>query len=223
MEYPIINKWYKKEEEGTGSYHKDTGEGYDAFHVGASRGVGGIAIESNGKYYFSKNFVSWRTITTGPVRTSFFLKYENWTAGDKTITESSLISLDYGANLSKFEISLTGSDNISVGLTMHEKLGEVTSNPDKGWSNYYEPIDDSVISTAIVASPGTFIASKTYDVDETDLSNVYTKIKVINNKAVYYSGFFWGKSKQFRNNKEWQDYLNVFADRLKSPLIVTIK
>ena len=37
--YPIINKWYKKDESG-GSYHQDDGEGLDNFHVGTSRDAG---------------------------------------------------------------------------------------------------------------------------------------------------------------------------------------
>ena len=103
VDYPIINKWYIKYVNKTGSYHEDTGEGLDNFHVGASRGVGGIAIKADSSYYFSKNFTSWRTITTGPIRTSFYLEYADWEAGGKTVKESRIISLDYGNYLSKFE------------------------------------------------------------------------------------------------------------------------
>ena len=39
VDYPIINKWYKENAEGK-SYHKDHGEGYDPYKVGASRGCG---------------------------------------------------------------------------------------------------------------------------------------------------------------------------------------
>ena len=54
VEYPIINKWYKKYVSGTGTYHEDTGEGLDNFHVGSSRGIGGIAKKVDTSYYFSK-------------------------------------------------------------------------------------------------------------------------------------------------------------------------
>ncbi len=222
VEYPIINKWYKETTEGTGSYHEDTGEGLDNYHVGVSRGDGGIAIESNGNYYYSKNYTEWRTITTGPIRTSFYLKYADWDANGKMITESRIISLDYGSNLSKFEVFIEGSDNISVGLTMHEKKGVVSSNKEYGWTNYYQPIGDSEISTAVIASPNTYISTNVYDVEQKDLSNVYTKIKVVNNKAVYYPGFFWKKSKQFKNNADWEKYLTQFSARLKSPLSILI-
>ena len=57
VEYPILNKWYEKYTNGTGTYHKDTGEGLDNFHVGDSRGIGGVAVKVDSVYYFSKNFV----------------------------------------------------------------------------------------------------------------------------------------------------------------------
>ena len=77
VEYPIINKWYDKHTTGKGSYHEDSGEGLDNFHVGISRGVGGIAVKSDSIYSYSKNFSSWKTITNGPIRTSFILDYKS--------------------------------------------------------------------------------------------------------------------------------------------------
>lgn len=57
VNYPVIDKWYKKYVDG-GTYHKDDGEGYDPYHVGASRGCGGIGVWQNDSLYVSKNFVS---------------------------------------------------------------------------------------------------------------------------------------------------------------------
>lgn len=48
VDYPIIDKWYKKNEAG-GSYHVDDGEGLDNYHVGTTRGCGGTAIIEDGK------------------------------------------------------------------------------------------------------------------------------------------------------------------------------
>lgn len=90
VDYPIINKGYKKELETDGTYHEDNGEGLDNFHIGVSRGVGGTAVKVDTIYYASKNFAQWKTICTGPIRTSFSLKYETWQADDKSITEEKL-------------------------------------------------------------------------------------------------------------------------------------
>lgn len=45
--YSIIDKWYAGFLAGK-SYHEDHGEGYDPYHVGDSRGVGGTAIWVDG-------------------------------------------------------------------------------------------------------------------------------------------------------------------------------
>lgn len=221
--YPVINKWYKKYTDGTGSYHEDTGEGLDNFHVGTSRGVGGLAIKKDSTYYLSKNFSKWRTITTGPIRTSFYLEYEAWDAGGDSIKESKIISLDYGSNLSKFEVRINTTLPVSVGLTLHEKDGIVTGDTKKGWLSYWEPHEASELGIAIVASPSIFLDFETYDTEAKDLSNAYAHLSVNENIVTYFAGFAWKESGQFNNPKEWEQYLNGFARRLKSPLVVKMK
>lgn len=223
VEYPIINKWYKKELETVGSYHKDDGEGLDNFHVGISRGVGGIAKKVDTTYHISKNFTSWKTLATGPIRTSFILTYGDWDAAGNTISEEKTISLDYGSNLSKFEITLTGTDTISAGLTLHENDGEIGVNQENGWIRYWEPHGDSELGTGIVVPENAMIGHEHFVSDRKDESNLFVEIKTKNGKAVYYAGFGWKKSGQFTNKDEWDDYLNQFAEYLKNPLVVQIK
>ena len=222
VDYPIINKWYKKETETDGTYHEDTGEGLDNFHVGISRGVGGIAVKSNSSYYFSKNYTECRTITTGPIRTSFYLNYADWNASGKLIKETMVVSLDKGSNLSKFEVILEGSDKISAGLTLHEKDGEVTGNRHNGWVSYWQPHGDSDLGTAIIANKRTFAGYETYDVQSKDLSNVYVHLNVINNSITYYAGFGWKESGQFSDNNGWENYLDLFSKKINEPLKVEI-
>jgi len=223
VDYPIINKWYEKATNGTGTYHKDTGEGLDNFHVGDSRGVGGIAVNRDGKYYFSKNFNNWKTITTGPIRTSFILTYADWDAKGNRITESKLISLDYGSQLSKFEILITGTPTISAGLTLHDKKGTIGTNLKKGWLSYWEPIDDSEIGTGLVVPKNALKSFDNHITDEKDLSNLYGNITVKNNKAIYYAGFGWKKGSPFQTKQEWEKYLSEFAEKINNPLIVKVK
>ena len=220
VEYPIINNWYKKNSERPGAYHEPSPEGFDNFHVGTSRGVGGLAIKKDTTYYLSKNYVEYRTITTGPVRTSFYLKYADWDANGNEITESKIISLDLGSNLSKFEISLQGTDHVSAGLTLHEKDGVVTGDINNGWVSYWEPHGDSELGTAIIASPDYFINFETYDTNQTDLSNAYAELKVNEGKVIYYAGFGWKESGQFNSKTDWETYLNLVAKKIKTPLIV---
>lgn len=223
VEYPIINKWYKKATDKIGSYHKDDGEGLDNFHVGVSRGVGGIAVKNNGEYHVSKNFTSWKTITTGPIRTSFVLEYANWDANGQVISEKKHISLDYGSNLSKFEIAVSGTDAIHAGLTLHIKEGQQSENKSLGWISYWESLDDSELGTGIVVPNNSLISTEFYDTELKDQSNYYAEIKVNNQKALYYAGFGWKKAGKFKTKVSWESYLNAFALKINNPLLISFE
>lgn len=223
VEYPIINKWYEKTTEGKGSYHQDTGEGLDNFHVGSSRGIGGIAVKVDSIYYFSKNFTNWKTITTGPIRTSFILIYADWDAAGNKITETKKISLDYGSFLSKFEILISGTKEVAVGLTLHDKKGIVASNLKEGWLDHWETIEDSEIGTGIVVPNNKLKRIDNYLTSTPDLSNHYATIKVKDNKIIYYAGFGWKKQGTFVTKETWESYLKGFAQKTNNPLIVKLK
>ncbi|EAR02861.1 hypothetical protein FB2170_06220 [Maribacter sp. HTCC2170] len=222
VDYPIINKWYKKETQTGGTYHEDDGEGLDNFHVGVSRGVGGVAVKKDSSYHFSKNYTEWRTITTGPIRTSFHLEIDKWTAAGSLIKESKVISLDYGNNLSKFEVILEGTNEISAGLTLHEKDGQVSFNKEQGWVSYWQPHGNSELGTGIIAEPGAFLGYEKYDVEQKDLSNVYAHLKVSGKKITYYAGFGWKERGRFNNQQQWEHYLEQISRQLQNPLTITL-
>ena len=223
VEYPILNKWYEKYTNGTGTYHKDTGEGLDNFHVGESRGIGGVAVKVDSVYYVSKNFTSWKTLTTGPIRTSFILTYADWDAAGNKITEVKHISLDYGNFLSKFEISVTGTKSLSAGITLHENDGTTEGNLNEGWIDYWQPLEDSELGTGIVFPKNTGIRFEKYLNPKKDLCNLYVTLKVKHDKVIYYAGFGWKKQGEFNTKESWEKYLGQFANKINHPLIVKIK
>lgn len=223
VEYPVINKWYEKYTNGTGTYHKDTGEGLDNFHVGASRGIGGVAVKIDTAYFYSKNFISWKTITTGPIRTSFILTYADWDAAGNKITEVKHISLDYGSFLSKFEIAVSGTKELSTGITLHNNDGKTEGNLKEGWIDYWQPLDDSELGTGIVFPKNTMISYEKYVVANKDLCNLYATLKVKENKVIYYTGFGWKKQGEFTTKEAWEKYLGQFANKINNPLLVVIK
>jgi len=223
VDYPIINKWYAKDVIEKGAYHKDTGEGLDNFHVGVSRGVGGTAVKTDSSYAVSKNFTAYKTITNGPIRTSFILEYENWDANGKTIKETKLISLDYGQNLSKHRVNVNGTDKLSAGLTLHKKDGISNTNKEEGWMSYWEPFDDSELGQGLVASEGSIVAFDKFETEIKDKSNLYAHLKVTDNIVEYYAGFGWKKSGQFDSKVAWEKYLSDFALKVNNPLTITFK
>lgn len=221
VEYPIINTWYKRNDVKKGAYHKDHGEGLDNFHVGVSRGVGGTAVKVDTSYYFSRNFTSYKTITTGPLRTSFMLTYATWDAAGKQIEETKHISLDYGQNLSRFEIDVKGTETISAGLTLHKKKGVANQNDANFWVSHWETLDDSEVGTGIVTTKPYFFGSEKYVTSRKDESNQFLHLNVVDGKVIFYSGFGWIKSKQFNSQKDWENYLTDFSKKINSPLKVT--
>lgn len=223
VSYPIINKWYAGYKEDPNFYHVDRGEGYDPYHVGVSRGIGGIGVLVNDTLYVSKNFTGYKTIAEGPIRTVFELTYAPWQAQGRTVRERKRISLDLGSNMTRFESYLAADrplPNATIGITLHEKKGEVKASPEQGWFRYWEPMDGSNLGTGVVLAPGVVADFEDHRVDTKDQSHLYIITKPENRELVYYAGFGWEKSGQFTSKEAWDEYLSNFARRVASPLEV---
>ncbi|MCC9135115.1 DUF4861 domain-containing protein [Pontibacter silvestris] len=224
VSYSVLDKWYEKDISKSGSYHEDTGEGYDPYLVGSSRGLGGIGVWEVDSLYVSKNFVSSKKIAEGPIRTVFELTYAPWDANGRTINEKKRISLDLGSNMTRVEEVLETDKplpNLTIGITLHDKRGEVKGNQEQGWFRYWEPMDDSYLGTGIVVEPEVVQEFRDHRVEAKDESHLYVITKPGNNRLVYYAGFGWDKSGQFKSLAEWDAYLASFAKRVASPLEVT--
>ena len=223
VDYPVIDKWYQNHQEKAGAYHIDSGEGYDPYHVGDSRGVGGIGVWENDSLYVSKNFTDFKTIATGPIRTVFELSYAPWEANGRTIQETKRISLDLGSNLSRYEVSLESEQELSnaaVGLALHEKQGEVRANPEQGWFRYWEPMDGSELGVGLVMDPNMIKDYQERKVEQNDQSHLLVVADPENQKLTYYAGFGWKKSGQFTSPEEWDQYLANFSKKVASPVEV---
>ena len=224
VDYPIIDKWYKQDLQEGKSYHQDHGEGLDNYHVGPSRGTGGIVIWDDGILLTSKNFQSWKIIANGPIRTIFELDYGTWDAGDLKVQEIKRISIDLGSNLFKNTLLIGNADelpNVTLGITLHEKAGQVNVDEEQGWFRYWEPHDGSELSTAIVVDPDQMLEFIDHRVEEKDLSNLLVVCEP-DQELTYYAGFAWKKSNQFSSTEAFDEYLANFAARLANPLEVSI-
>lgn len=223
VSYPVLDKWYKKDVTKQGSYHEDTGEGYDPYLVGGSRGLGGTGIWSGDTLYVSKNFVNAEKLAEGPIRTVFELTYAPWDANGVTVKEKKRISLDLGSNMTRIEEIVEADKplpNLTIGITLHDKKGEVRGDKEQGWFRYWEPMDDSHLGTGIVVDPSVVQEFRDYRVEAKDQSHLYVFTKPENNKLIYYAGFGWDKSGQFKSPQEWDAYLADYAKRIASPLEV---
>lgn len=222
VDYPIINKWYKQDLEQHLSYHKDHGEGLDSYHVGVSRGVGGIGIWDGEKLWTSKNYQTWKILANGPIRTVFELDYGTWEAGDGLVKEKKQISIDLGSNL--FKCTLIGPafdqlPNLTVGITLHDKKGDVKYDSLGGWLRYKEPMAGGDLSTAVVVDPAVLQDILDHRVEQPDQSHLLAICKPKDTFS-YYAGFYWTRSKQFKSTVDFDHYLANVAQRNKAPLQV---
>lgn len=220
----IINKWYAENVKKPGYYHIDHGEGYDPYHVGASRGTGGTGIWEDNKLAVSKNFGSYKTIAVGPLRTVFELTYAPWSSYQ--VKEIKRISLDLGSNFSKFEISIDANKplpNYATGISLHENKGEVKINKKEGWFRHGETIDGVFLGEGIVLNPKLVSDAFSNVSKEKDQSNLLVIANPKENKLTYYAGFAWQKSGQVTNEADWDTLLQKQAKIIANPLKVTIK
>ena len=119
---PVINDMY-----GTMKLFVTNGPAQDDFKVGKTRGDGGLGIWKDGKLYVSKNWRTWKVITTGPIRSEFELTYDAWDAGGRKISETKRISIDAGSNLSRVESTFSSDDKspLQIGVGLAERPGEM--------------------------------------------------------------------------------------------------
>lgn len=222
VSYPIIDKWYKEHQKSPGYYHTDHGEGYDPYHVGKSRGIGGTGIWMNDSLLVSENFIKYETIANGPLRTIFEIEYAPWS--DNKISETKRITLDKGSNFSKFEINLTSPKQVSnyaIGIALHENKGDVKINTAEGTFRNIEIIDGSFVGEGIVLAASDVKTAFTYISKTTDQNHLLVVIKPVK-KITYFAGFVWQKSGQAATLSDWDLIMQKQAFIIANPLKVKI-
>ncbi|MCY4216830.1 MAG: DUF4861 family protein [Flavobacteriaceae bacterium] len=224
VEYSVIDQWYANNLKSPGYYHTDHGEGYDPYHVGISRGTGGTGIWKEDSLITSKNFSSYKTIATGPLRTVFELYYAPW--GPYHIEEKKRITLDLGSNFSKFENSLdakTPINNYAIGITLHDNKGEIVTNQESGWFLHWEPIDETHVGQGIVMNSQHIqdvVESRT---DIPDQSHLLVLTNPNLQKITFYAGFAWTKSGQVSNQADWEELVRQKVKKINEPLEIVFQ
>jgi hypothetical protein len=217
----VINNWYM-----VNDYHHDHGEGGDFYSAGSSRGCGGTGIWVNGKLYPSANFRGSRTLANGPIRVMFELTYDAWDAGGIRVSEVKRITLDAGQNLDRFESRYKvegGSGELVHAIGIRKKPGStISTSADQGIARTWETMKDykevmGQLGIAVIVDP----ASLTGFTEDAKNYLVTAKIPA-NGQAVYYAGFGWTRSGDFRTAEYWDHYVAQFAQRLRAPVQVTL-
>lgn len=219
----IIDEWYEKNTEEEGYYHIDRGDGYDPYHVGSSRGTGGIGVYENDSLYVSENFLDYKIIADGPLRTVFELNYAPWSPYN--IEETKTISLDLGSNFSKFESELSSErevPNYAIGITLHKNEGDFEMDEDDGWLMHWESIDGSRVGEGVIVDPKRVDSAFAFISKTPDQSNLLMTTQPTE-KLTYYAGFAWERSGQVTTKEDWKTLLLKQQKIINKPLRVILE
>jgi pectinesterase len=220
----VVEKWYTK---GHDEYHIDTGEGADFFDVGETLGAGGTAIWKNDTIYRADNFKAWKIIANGPIRAIFELRYDPWTGGGLAVSEVKRVTIDAGSNLYKaesfFSTSNGGQIPYAIGLVKRPGMRGTESREKKwAWLSGWGPVapkngGHGELGTAVMIQ-----REKLSDWKETGDHYLAIGSATSGQPATHYIGAGWTSSGDFPTPQSWWAYLDNFADRLASPISVTM-
>ena len=210
--YSIIDKWYAGFLADK-SYHEDHGEGYDPFHVGDSRGVGGTAVWIDGVAWPAGKFMSYEVLQSGGEVVEFRLQYE-WETPLGMVAESKTISLALGEQLYQVNSVFTldgkpASLTIAIGLTTHDEKAQVFSNSETGRISAWEVIDDMGVGTGVLMTPdriGMILHTPSEDKDASHIWLVTTSSE--NGELNFRAGFAWEAAGKITTVEAWNDYLD---------------
>jgi len=221
---PIVEKWYGK---GHDSYHVDTGEGADFYDVNETLGAGGIGVWRNDSLYRFDNFKAWRVIANGPLRAVFEVKYDAMNAGGQQVSEVKRITQDAGENWFKQESVLRSSDGSDItyatGLFKQPSAVGIESKAQPlAWLTAWAPVvpksgGHGLLGAAVLVEKPRFVDWKETGNHYLAIMRAKSGVPVTN-----YVAAGWTDSGDFRDVTDWWKYLDTAAQRIASPIKVTL-
>jgi Domain of unknown function (DUF4861) len=217
----VINEWYMAD-----NYHEDTGEGFDDYSAGLSRGDGGNGLWAADRLWTSRAFVNSRVLANGPLRVMFELTYEPFEVNGISVSEVKRITLDAGQNLDHYQSTYKQftrpgqTVKLTTGIGLKKVGGEQKDlNAEHGWFAKWEKMEKNAGNQglAIIFDP------KLFEKQTEDKLNQLVLTKVPDNGvASYWAGFCWDKFGSLTDSDSWKKYVDEFAQGLQSPIEVSV-
>ncbi|MDQ8184221.1 DUF4861 family protein [Pelagicoccus sp. SDUM812002] len=210
IETPVVLKWYEKEFSREGSYHEDTGEGYDPYKVGGSRGCGGTGIWYEGDFYTSNVYRAVRIDDSRDDMVLISLDYEYDIAGEK-LYEQKEISLRKGSYLCGARSHFSGSEKVlrdmkvSVGLVPQST--KATAMAGGGCLTLWDEIDGYWLATGVQLLGGFREGSIQFQQGATLQGDYLATIDLEDNTLDFAFGFAWERHSDFTSIQDWHEYV----------------
>lgn len=215
VSYPILDKWYRGNLEGI-SYHIDHGEGCDVYHVGKTRGCGGLGIWKDEEILRSGLYESWEVISQTQTSLSFRVVY-SWTIDGERIVETRVISIENGSQLysavshfTKNGLPLEGLE-LAIGLSTMNGIADVTLNEGEGWLSAWHQLGENetwMIGTGLIIEKNALVGMLEQKSENIDESHALAIVRTDSNGAVkWQAGFAWNQAGRITSMEEWNSYL----------------
>jgi pectinesterase len=220
----VLDAWYAK---GHDSYHIDVGEGADFYQVGPTLGTGGTGVFRNDSLYRGDNFLAHKIIADGPIRLIYELEYGAIDAAGTKVTERKRVSMDAGQHFFRQQSTFTSSNGsdlqIAVGLVKRpDMIGSSSKERGWAWLTGWGPIEKRThghgdLGTAV-------LMDKAQLVDIREIGEHYLVIGKAKSGQTFTShvGAGWTSSRDFEDAEDWWRAVDVYAQRLTTPLTVTV-
>ncbi len=224
--YPILDKWYADDRTKNLSYHQDHGEGFDGYHVGGTRGCGGLGLWIDGKLVTSNVYQKSDIIWTKPDVAEFHTvyRYPVKVAG-KPVIEYRVTRLRMAERL--FEISATFSDQpnkrfnapkpamelpyeVAIGIVSQNSDAAITLSPEAGIASIYQDIGGAGLGTGVIVNPDSVIRMTQLPAAGKDIKHEHALTFIRpdeNGKFVYRGGFAWAGDGEITDAGQWSQYL----------------
>ena len=223
------------------SFHVDHGVGADCYGVGKTLGAGVAALVDEGKIVYPFCYDSYEILENGPLRFTLKLTFRPFTAGGcDNVIETRILSVDQGSYFTKTSVSYANLDKempVVTGIVVQDMDGKAVGNAEKGFIAYPAPtinydrqrvVDNGTIFVGHAFPFELSNAGLVYFSDEESRTRGGAKGHILAHSTyspetpfVYYWGFGWNHA-TFETYEQWLEYLESFADQIKSPLTIKI-
>lgn len=221
VDYPVIDKWYRGDLHDKVSYHQDHGEGYDAYGVGDTRGVGGLGLWRDGKLVTADTYRHADVIWTSPEVAEFVVAYDYPEIDGRKIREKRIVRLKLGEQLNEVDANFTVDGKplagleVAVGVATQKPGATLALRPKDGWMSVWETIDGQGVGTG-----ATFLAAELRGMKRATLPSaghdgkakgVEHALAILRTDADgrvnYRAGFGWTGAGKIADRAAWEAYL----------------
>jgi len=217
------------------SYHFDHGNGLDYYKVGPTLGAGTSAFLIDSALVYPHCYATQEVLDNGPLRFTVKLVYNPLAINGDSTVETRVISLNAGSQLNKAAISYTKINKslpLATGIVIHTGSKDYAMSAQKGYIAYADP-KDAINGQIYVAAvfPANVKETKVMPFKGAEASKIKDgaegHVMAISDyepgsEFVYYFGAGWSKW-GFNTSKDWYKYVGEFAQKVRTPLTVTVK